>query len=142
MKDSSLQALINAIETNQWSDPKVREYNEVKDELLVYKGTILRGNRVVVPNTLRDRAVDLAHVGHQGIVKTKRLIREKVWSLGVDKMVKGKVNSCLSCQAATTGNALRLEPLEVTPLPRAPWKELSMDFLGPPLSERVTLKNV
>lgn len=95
MKDSSLQALINAIETNQWSDPKVREYNEVKDKLLVYKGTILRGNRVVVPNTLRDRAVDLAHVGHQGIVKTKRLIREKVWSLGVDKMVKGKVNSCL-----------------------------------------------
>ena len=130
-KDTSLQALIKAIETDQWLDPEVQEYKKVKDELLVYKGTILRGNRIVVPKTLRDRAVELAHVGHQGIVKTKRLIREKVWFPGVDKMVKEKVDSCLSCQAATTGNAQRLEPLQMTPLPRAPWKELSMDFLGP-----------
>ena len=66
-KDISLQALIKA---DQCLDPKVQEYKKVKDELLVYKGTILRGNRVVVPNTLRDRAVELAHVGHQGVVKT------------------------------------------------------------------------
>ena len=46
-------------------------------------------------------------------------------------MVKEKVDSCLSCQTATTGTAQRLEPLQMTPLPRAPWKELSMDFLGP-----------
>ena len=127
----SLQALIKAIETDQCSDPKVQEYKKEKDELLVYKGTILKGNRIVVPNTLRARAVELAHVAHQGIVKTKRLIREKVWFPGVDKMVKEKVDSCLSCQAATTGNAQRLEPLQMTPLPRAAWKELSMDFLGP-----------
>ena len=103
----------------------------MKDELLVYKGTILRGNRIVVPNTLRNRAVDLAHVGHQGIVKTKQLIREKVWFPGVDKMVKEKVDCCLPCQAATTCKAQRLEPLRMTPLPTAPWKELTMDFLGP-----------
>ena len=49
----------------------------MKDELLVYQGTVLRGNRIAVAKALRDRAVDLAHVGHQGIAKTKRLIREK-----------------------------------------------------------------
>ena len=130
-KDSSLQALIKAIETNLWTDPEVQEYKKVKDELLVYKGTILRGNRIVVPNTLTNRAVDLAHVGHQGIVKTKQLIREKVWFPGVDKMVKEKVDSCLPCQAATTCKAQRCEPLRMTPLPTAPWKELAMDFLGP-----------
>ena len=54
---------------------------------------IERGNRIVVPNTGRNRAVDLAHVGHQGIVKTKQLIREKVWFPGVEKMVKEKVGS-------------------------------------------------
>ena len=84
-----------------------------------------------VPNTLRNRAVDLAHVGHQGIVKTKQLIREKVWFPGVDEMVKEKVDCCLPCQAATTCKAQRLEPLRMTPLPTAPWKELAMDFLGP-----------
>ena len=106
-KDSSLQALIKAIETDLWTDPEVQENKKVKDELLVYKGTILRGNtcRIVVPNTLRNRAVDLAHVGHQGIVKTKQLIREKVWFPGVDEMVKEKVDCCLPCQAATTCKA-------------------------------------
>lgn len=93
---------------------------------MVYKGTVLRGNRIVVLNTLRDRAVELVHVGHQGIVKTKGVIREKVWFHGVDR--------CLSCQAATTGCAQRLKPPQMTPLPRAPWKELSMDFLGSLLS--------
>ena len=48
-KDSSLQALIKAIETDMWTDPEVQEYKKVKDELLVYKGTILRGNRIVEP---------------------------------------------------------------------------------------------
>ena len=41
----------------------------MKDELLVYQGTVLKGNRMVVPKTLRDEAVDLAHVGLQGIAK-------------------------------------------------------------------------
>ena len=114
-----------------WTDPEARENKKVKDELLVYKGTILRANRIVVLNTPRKRAVELGHVGHQGIVKTKQLIREKVWFPGVDKMVKEKVDSCLPCQAATNCKAQRLEPLWVTPLPTAPWKEFAMDFLGP-----------
>ena len=42
-------------------------------------------------------------------------------------MVNEKADSCLSCQAATTGKAKRLEPLQMTPPPSAPWKELSMD---------------
>ena len=74
-KDSSLQVLIKAIEADRWTDPNVQDYVKVKDELSVHKGTILRGNRIVIPSTLRERVVDLAHVGHQGIVKTKCLIR-------------------------------------------------------------------
>nr|XP_058973198.1 uncharacterized protein K02A2.6-like [Pocillopora verrucosa] len=130
-KDVSLQALIKAIETDNWTHPEVQEYRNVKDELSAYQGIVLRGNRIVVPKVLRGRAVDLAHVGHQGMVKTKRLIREKVWFPGVDKMVKEKVDSCLPCQATTTSKAERLEPLKMTQLPNAPWKELAMDFLGP-----------
>ena len=60
-----------------------------------------------------------------------KLIREKVWFPGVDMMVKEKVDSCLPCQEETTCKAQRLEPLRMTPLPTAPWKELAMDFLGP-----------
>ena len=75
--------------------------------------------------------MELAHTGHQGIVKTKRLLREKVWFPGIDRMVKERIDNCIPCQAATPGTSPRLEPLRMTPLPSAPWKELAADFLGP-----------
>ena len=92
---------------------------------------VLRGNRIVVPSKLRKRAVELAHVGHQGIVKTKILIHEKVWFPGMYKMVKDKVDNCLACQAVTPSKSSRIEPLQVIPLPSGLWKMLAMDFFGP-----------
>ena len=59
-KDILLQALMKAVQTDQWTHPEVQEYRNVKDELLVHQGTLLRGNRIVVPKALGDRAVDLA----------------------------------------------------------------------------------
>ncbi len=91
---------------------------------------ILRGHRIIIPSELCDKAVDLAHTSHQGIVKTKMLIREKVWFPGIDSLVELKVKNCISCQAATN-NAENIEPLKMTPMPDGPWQEVSIDFKGP-----------
>ena len=131
-KDTELQTLIKAIETDDWTSADIKEFKSVKDELTVYNGMVLRGNRIVVPKALRDKAVELAHAGHQGIVKTKRLIREKVWFPGIDRMVQEKIEKCLPCQAATTqGSQSCPQPLKMTQLPSGPWKEVAVDFMGP-----------
>ena len=57
-KDSTLQSLIKAIET----DSEILDYKRLKDELLIYSGVVLRGNRIVVLSKLRERAIELAHV--------------------------------------------------------------------------------
>jgi len=129
--DNTLQTTIQAIETNNWSNPATSEYKQVSDELSVHKGIILRGNQIVMPTSLRRRTIQLAHVGHQGIIKTKRLLRSKVWLPHIDKMVENTIQNCLPCQAATSGNDPPPEPLKMTPLPSAPWKQVAMDFLGP-----------
>ena len=69
-EDVELQAVIKAVETDQWNSPEVQPYKKLNDELSVYNGLVLRGNRIVIPVSLRSKAVDLAHQGHQGIVKT------------------------------------------------------------------------
>ena len=125
------QSLIKVIETDRWTDSEILDYKRLKDELLVYSGVVLRGNRIVVPSKLRERDVDLAHAGHQCIVKTNSLIPDKVWFPGIDKMVKDKVDNCLACQAITPSKPSRIEPLQMTALPSGPWKMLAMDFLGP-----------
>ncbi len=130
-KDSTLQSLIKAIKTDRWTDSEILDYKRLKDKLLAYSGVVLRGNRIVVPSKLRERAIELAHVGHQGILKTKRLILEKVWFSRIAKIVKDKVDNCLACQAVTPSKSSRIEPLQMTLLPSGPWKMLAMDFLGP-----------
>lgn len=100
-KDAEMRALITAIETDQWNSQEVQGYKRLKDEFSVHNGLVLRRNRIVIPATVRNKAVDLAHLGHHGIVKTKQLIRDKVGFPGIDKMTEETIQNCLPCQVAT-----------------------------------------
>ena len=93
-----LQAVVKAVETDQWRSPDVQRYKQLKEEILVFNGLVLRANSFIIPTSLRNKAVDLAHQGHQGMVKTKQLIRDKVWFPGIENLVEEKVKNCLSCQ--------------------------------------------
>lgn len=42
-------------------------------------GVVMRNNLIVIPESLINRIIDIGHEGHQGITKTKSLIRTKVW---------------------------------------------------------------
>ena len=41
---------------------------------------VLKNCLIIIPVSLRHKAVPLAHKGHQRLVKTKQLLREMVWS--------------------------------------------------------------
>ena len=77
---------------------------------------ILRGNHIVLPTSLQNRAMVLAHEGHQGIVKTKKLLREKVWFPGIEARVKQLIGNCIACQA--NGPENYPEPLQMLTLQR------------------------
>ena len=47
-------------------------------ELSVEGNIVLKDKSIVLPETLRQRTLAIEHVHHQGIVKTKALLREKV----------------------------------------------------------------
>ena len=76
-----MQAVIRAVETEQWNGPEVLPYKTMHDELSVYNGLVFTGNWIVILASLRGKAVDLAH---QGTVETKQLIRDKVWFPGIE----------------------------------------------------------
>ena len=95
----------------------------IKDNIL------LQGCHIVIPEALQNKAVSLAHVGHQGIVKTKALLRQKVWFPGIDQKVETLIQQSIACQA-TEHPRRNKEPLSMTELPQGPWEELSADFCG------------
>ena len=104
-------------------------YDSIFTELAVVGGLVVRGARIVVPKSLRDRVVKLAHEGHQGITKTKEYLRTRVWFPGLDRMVEAHIQHCHPCQVVTVSQ--EREPLRMTPMPNEPWKEVAMDFWGP-----------
>ena len=81
--DSELQELLKLIgrKNGQYSLPKnLYAYKFIFHELSsTEEGLLLRGQNVIVPAALRHRVADLAHVGYQSVVKTKRLIRSRLW---------------------------------------------------------------
>jgi transposase InsO family protein len=135
-QDLQMQKLMEIIHSNRWTqsrhDPDIAPFYAIRNELTVnerYK-IILRENRIIIPVKLQRRAVQLAHSGHQGIVKTKQLLREKVWFPNVDSLVETIVSRCIACQA-NTNPAKKNLPVQSTPLPKAKWLDLSADFCGP-----------
>jgi hypothetical protein len=78
-------------------------FNQILTELsITTDGVIIRDHRVVIPQSLQQRVIILAHEGHQGLVKTKELLRSKVWFPGIDSMVAKSIQNCYACQINTT----------------------------------------
>ena len=138
--DPALKYIIECLEANNWQNEPAevlisvnewRSFVAIKDELVFVEGAniLLRGNRIVIPRSMQQHIINLAHEGHQGVVKTKRLLREKVWFVNIDKLAENTIRSCIACQAVGPENPP--EPLRMTELPKQPWEELSADFKGP-----------
>jgi len=74
---NEIQQLVKAIQDNDFSSCSI-DYKAVSGELSEVQNVVLRNNRIVVPVCLRNHVIQLAHEGHQGIVKAKQRLRPKV----------------------------------------------------------------
>ena len=94
------------------------------------------GNSHHHPKELRKRVLELAHEGHQGIVKTKSMLRIKVWWPGMDKEAERLCRTCHGCQVNSKFS--RPEPITRTLPPSGAWQDCAIDILGPlPTGENI-----
>ena len=129
--DVILQQVQQCLLQNHWPDnPDLQRFAKVRDELYASQlGLLLRGTRIVMPKCLRHQTLSLAHEGHQGIVRTKQLLRQKVWWPGINAEAETLVKTCLPCQSTMPPTAS--EPLRSLTMPSKPWKSIHIDLCGP-----------
>jgi len=128
--DEEIKALKQAIRANSFDNVDIPAvYRAIKNELCVIGELVLRGGRIVVPQELRQKMLEIAHEGHSGMGGTKRYLRTRVWWPGIDSDVDKYVKHCHDCQL--TSKPLDRQPVRVTELPNGPWEDLALDFLGP-----------
>ncbi|XP_054272675.1 uncharacterized protein K02A2.6-like [Macrosteles quadrilineatus] len=111
------------------SDLNLTPFISRQNSISQYKQCLLWGTRVIIPSTLRQQALKLLHMGHEGIVRTKALARSYFWWPKLDQDIENMVNSCQACQQS------RHSPPRATVLPwektKQPWSRLHIDFAGP-----------
>ncbi len=107
-------------------DPAVVEYWNVRDELSVAEGLILKGSRIVIPKSLRSKMLKKIHEGHLGIEKCRRRGRESMYWPGLNKVVEEMVKNCPSC--LKFGSQKAAEPLNPHEVPNRPWQRVGSDI--------------
>lgn len=125
-RDEELQAVKDAIYSGNWEQvPTEFRTATIKNDLTVYGELILRGDRIVIPKLLREKVVQLAHIGHQGCTAMKSQLRAKVWFPFLDKLVENTVRNCKPCKMT----AIPDNPNPISRrLPTEPWQDIAIDF--------------
>ncbi|XP_015762246.1 PREDICTED: uncharacterized protein K02A2.6-like [Acropora digitifera] len=130
-KDSTMQLLKNTI-YNGWPGyrkhcPKeIWEYWNIRCDLVLEDGLILKGDRVVVPESLRTRVLEATHTGHQGETKCLLLARQSVFWPGISNDVRQMVKDCALCNRHQRAQP-KLPPMQSDLLTR-PWEKLGPDI--------------
>ena len=130
--DKMLCQLRAALLTGKWDqdDPALKPYYDLGGELYMAEGLILRLDKIIPPESLRDKIITTAHT--QGLLeksKTKEMIRRKYWFPGMNQRIDIIISTCFNCQVATDTH--HREPAKMTELPEGPWHTVEIDFCGP-----------
>lgn len=126
--DNIIQSVRLGIEQDVWSE-EAAPFKVFATELSFADKILLRGTRIVIPEILRKRTLDLAHEGHPGMSIMKQRMRAKVWWPKLDIQVERYVRSCRGCMLVAAPPVP--EPMKRRELPSGPWQHVAIDFLGP-----------
>ena len=101
--DSELQNLLKVI-VDGWPDrqrdvhPQLRSFWAYRDELVSDDGIVLKGNRIVMPESLHSETLAKLHEAHQGIEKMRLRARSCVFWNGINRDIEVVVRKCTTCQ--------------------------------------------
>ena len=129
--DECLLQVIESISPSNWvKTPATKPYFHMRSDLSVANGILLFQNRIVIPASLREKVLQLAHESHQGVVKTKAFLREKVWWPGINAEIEELIKHCHTCEV-TTASKSKAQPLAPILMPEQTWDTLAIDLQGP-----------
>lgn len=107
-------------------DPEVLEYWNFRDELCICDGLLLKGDRIVIPASMRADTIDKLHESHLGIDKCISRAQQSVFWPGLRTQLQDKIAKCEVCNKHR--NKQVKEPLKPHDVPDRPWQILASDL--------------
>ena len=106
--------------------PLVTPYFDYRDELAVTDGLVFRGERLVIPKSLRSEIKKDIHCGHQGVESCLRRAREHVFWPRMNEELKQWIQTCETCREFEQTHCK--ETLMSHDIPERPWEKIGADL--------------
>ena len=126
-KDLTLSTLREVI-MRGWPDRRsdcsaaLLAYRNYRDELTVADGLILKGTRIIIPESVQPAVLKELHYAHQGAEKCKLRAKGSVFWANINRGIDELVKTCSPCQRHQKLNAK--EPLLPHDVPPKAWHTL------------------
>ena len=82
---------------NTETSDKVNKFRKLLDSLSTCHVCLIHGSRVVIPQSLQSKVLDLLHLGHFGMERIKQLERIAVYWPDIDAAIEMASRRCDSC---------------------------------------------
>ena len=107
--------------------PNAQEFWNYRDEFTVAQGLIVKGQKIVVPSSLRGEMLEKLHEGHLGINKTIARARDVLFWPRMSVEITEKIKNCPVCLENRPSQ--QPEPLKSHEIPPLPWAKVGTDIL-------------
>ena len=129
--DSDYQLLLQHVQDGFPNDQRdlpdaLRSFWNGREHLSVANGIVLKGQRIVVPVSLRQHVLQDLHASHQGIVRTKARARQVVYWPKLSQDLETLIRACPTCRERQA--SLPREPLLNDRHPTLPFEHTSADL--------------
>ena len=105
-------------------------YYSLRDELTYHAGHVVKVNRVIVPEALRETILQRLHGAHLGVSKMKVLAQGRVYCPKMHRSIEYIVLRWKACQEVGP-RCNPIEPLQPHPIPWQPWSKLGSNMFLP-----------
>ena len=130
-EDTTLQAVIEIVQSG-WPEEKrsvpipARPFFNIRDELVIDNGILFKGERCVIPSSLRKKMLQTAHEGHIGVEGCLRRARESIFWPGMNGQIRDFIRQCETCQ--TFAPKQQKETMIPHEIQEQPWIKVGADL--------------
>jgi hypothetical protein len=129
--DNGLQVLKDTIqkgwpEQKQEVPPEAVPYFHFRDEMSIHDGIICRGERAIIPQSLRRNMLERIHASHIGVEGCLKRARECLYWPRMNAEVKAYIETCDVCRSLETKQ--QKETLQSHEIPDSIWSKVGTDL--------------
>ena len=123
---------LRGVISDGWPEEKINvpvelhPYFHIRDELIAQDGMVFKGERIVVPQTMRKEIREALHISHLGAESCLRRARQCVYWPGINADLKEYIGQCDVCNQY--GQKQQKETLITHELTDRPWEKIAIDL--------------